>query len=108
MRMRLAAVDRVVSVGLLALSLSLNVYLGLKVQGRPPVTGRHTLPPIGTIVPTISAKDMDGADVRLNWDSDYRPTVVYFFAPTCGWCARNLANIKRLIEMRHLDYRFDG
>jgi hypothetical protein len=36
------------------------------------------------------------------------PTVLYIFSPTCGWCARNLSNIRALAAARSSSFRFIG
>ena len=37
-----------------------------------------------------------------------RPTVVFVIAPTCGWCTKNIMNMRALAEQAKDRYRFVG
>jgi hypothetical protein len=92
-----------------AASLSLNVYLGWKLQ-RPAATeaGRAEPVAIGTRIPVLTAKDEAGRDVTIDWAADSRTTVLYVFSPSCQWCRRNLPNIGTLVKEQSFVYRFVG
>ena len=91
---------------LLAISLSVNVYTVHKLRYRP---GRAARPlALGTRMTNLTAKDLHGAAVSINWASDSRPWILYMFSPSCVWCERNLDNIRALGETRKGQYRFVG
>lgn len=65
--------------------------------------------PVGTEVPFLELKTLDGADVVVPVRTDDRATVLYIFSPDCGWCDRNLENQKGLIaSLDQSKYRFIG
>jgi Redoxin len=56
----------------------------------------------------MDAQRLDGVREQLRYDADARPTLMYVFSPTCGWCKRNHANLKKLIEDAAGAYRIVG
>jgi len=62
----------------------------------------------GTLVPTIVGKDVQGRPASIIYNESPVPTVLYFFSPDCGWCTRNLPNLKALAENSHGKYRLIG
>ena len=86
---------------LLALSLSANVYLYRRVPG--PVHQAGPLKP-GEHVPEFSAISPSGSTVDVRFAT--QPTILYVFSPTCGWCARNLANAKALARQAGGRFQF--
>lgn len=86
---------------LLALSLSVNVYLyrGL----RDPVRPVGSVKP-GDHVPEFSAPSSRGGVVDVRFGS--RSTILYVFSPKCSWCARNLANARALERQTAGRYQF--
>lgn len=62
----------------------------------------------GDMVLDIEAREMNGTPtIYFYADSeDERPTILYVFSPTCGWCTKNLANLQALSESTSNDYRF--
>ena len=50
----------------------------------------------GTTVPSLRVTDVNAKQVTIAYAS-YPPTVVYVFAPGCGWCALNVASIRALL-----------
>jgi peroxiredoxin len=48
---------------------------------------------IGAEVPVLTGIDLDGTDRSIDPRLERR-TVLYVFAPSCGWCGKNLANMK--------------
>lgn len=96
--------------GLLALSLAGNVYFlhwhGAELwrTDQGPAPGM----PAGTKVPPLQAEGLDGQPREIRFDGVSQPTVLYVFTPTCGWCARNYANIQAIVRQRSSSYRFVG
>jgi peroxiredoxin len=92
--------------GLLAISLSANVYQGLKAMS----TQRAAPPTLaaGMRAPKLYAEEVGGAKVILDWASDTRPTLLYIFSPSCVWCQRNFANFDALSQARKSDFRIVG
>lgn len=97
----------VVILGLLAVSLGVNVWLWHSVRATRLRSG-NTPASIGRRVPPLTAKALAGHDVTLDFSSRPRPTVLYVFSPSCGWCNRNANNLRALVEQRGNDYEFVG
>jgi peroxiredoxin len=83
---------------LLAVSASLNVYLAKRVGDLRSVVetlkdeGRLTE---GTAVPQIDTADVNGVATTVSFRGA-GPTLLYVFSPQCGWCTRNVDNVKAL------------
>lgn len=94
---------------LLLCSLALNFQLARKVASlkeslaTSPGGGRLT---VGDPVPPIEAKDLDQRPAVISYLGSEQPTVLYVFSPQCGWCSRNLQNMKALAESARGRYRF--
>jgi peroxiredoxin len=63
---------------------------------------------IGTTVPPIPAKGLDGQQEVISYQGANQPTVLYVFTPPCSWCARNMDNFKALLDKGSSQYRFIG
>lgn len=63
---------------------------------------------IGSQVPKIDAKDMNGIDYRIEYSKLNIPTILYVFKPECNWCSRNLQNIKTIASQTNGKYRLIG
>lgn len=63
---------------------------------------------VGASLPPFQAFDLNGKAVTVAYSEDRRPTLLYVFSPSCGWCARNLANIRHLTATVKDDYRIWG
>jgi peroxiredoxin len=50
----------------------------------------------GMTAPAITAKDLRGQTVVVDFPRTERPTILYVFTPRCVWCQRNLRNLKAL------------
>jgi peroxiredoxin len=103
----------VVTVGMLLLlaSVSLNVILASKVHSFRHVQSTKAaerLVKIGSIAPPIVAKRWDGQREIISYKSTNEPTVLYIFTPPCIWCARNMENLKTLLDKERGHYRFIG
>jgi len=94
---------------LLAASLCLNVYLGLKLKQGASSVGQNTanLMP-GTKIDPFTAIGDDGKPVTISYGATSKPTVVYVMSPSCIWCRRNQANIDKIAETKANDFRFIG
>jgi peroxiredoxin len=62
----------------------------------------------GTSLPPIAAKGLDGRSATISYGPDELPTILYVFTPTCGWCTKNIQNIKALAERTKGKYRVIG
>jgi peroxiredoxin len=94
----------------LCLSVALNVLLAHKVRdlrdSRRQMVDR--LLKVGTIVPSITAKRVDGQEEVISYEGTNEPTVLYIFTPSCVWCARNIDNFKTLVAREGGLYHFVG
>jgi peroxiredoxin len=104
---------RVISIFTVALTVSvaLNVALATKLRnlnyaqaGR---VAEYRLK-IGTTVPLLTARRLDGQQEVISYEGTNQPTVLYIFTPPCSWCARNVDNFKRLVDKESHEYRFIG
>lgn len=94
---------------LLAASLCLNVYLGLRLKQGTPTVGQNTFNlTSGMKIDPITAKDADGKLVTISYGAASKPTVFYVISPSCIWCRRNQANIDKIAETKANDFRFIG
>jgi peroxiredoxin len=96
---------------MLAASVALNVMPALKIRDltgmQNALRAEHELE-VGAVVPSITAKRLDGKSETITYADSTRPTVLYVFTPQCVWCARNLDNLKTLVDRKGRDYRFIG
>lgn len=94
---------------LLALSLGVNVWLGLEVR-----KSRRMAPPseaklkLGDKLPPLEVTDAEGRAATLRAADDARPTVFYVYSHTCGWCQRNQPAIAALAGQASQRFRFVG
>jgi peroxiredoxin len=96
---------------MLVASVVLNVLLALKVReltGMQNAMSANRELKVGTVVPPITARRLDGGSETITYVDSDRPTVLYIFTPQCGWCTRNLDNLKTLIDKKGNEYRFIG
>lgn len=96
----------------LVMSVTLNVLLARRVQS---LTNAHSgriagrLLKIGTAVPPITVVRFDGQQEVISYQSaTNQSTVLYVFTPPCTWCARNMDNLKALVEKESGQYRLIG
>jgi peroxiredoxin len=96
--------------GLLALSLLGNVYLGVKLTGAGPPAPPSIpeAPKIGESVLPFEGEDTTGAKRVVNPQDADVDTVFYVFTPTCPWCARNLPNLQALAAAQGSRFRLIG
>jgi peroxiredoxin len=96
---------------LLLASVSLNVVLARRIQSFrqfQSIRASERLLKLGTTVPSIVAKRLDGQQEVISYQDAEQSTVLYIFTPPCSWCARNMENLKTLLEKEGGHYRFVG
>ena len=59
----------------------------------------------GTQVPAIVGEGLAGRPTTIRFSDSDKPTLIYVFTPTCGWCRRNEANLKSLLAQRSDRFR---
>jgi peroxiredoxin len=96
---------------LLVCSVGVNLLLARKTKRLQSTldtieSGKKILP--GSGVPALQATSLSGTPVSLSYSESSSPTVIYVFSTSCGWCDRNLENIKFLATNRKDNYRFIG
>lgn len=96
---------------LLALSLSLNVFLGVRLHrmkgfSRSPASA---ILPEGAEVLPLKARSLGGQDATIGFSgTGSLPTVLYIMSASCAYCAENRRNIGNLVRLRGNSYRFIG
>jgi thioredoxin-related protein len=96
---------------LLVISISINVLLAQKVKdlkNRIVFIKTEQSLTIGSVVPSIQAKDISGRAVSITYSGNGKPTILYIFKPECSWCTRNLQNVKALAKEVDKDFNFVG
>jgi peroxiredoxin len=106
-------VQPVVTVGVLLLiaSVTLNVLLAYRLHSftqDQSVKLSARLLTVGTTVPPIIGKQVDGRQARISYQATNQSTVLYVFTPPCLWCARNMDNFKALAGKESTAYHFIG
>jgi peroxiredoxin len=95
----------------LVVSIMLNVVLAHRFRSLTSAQSRRVadrLLKIGSTVPSIAAKRLNGQQDAISYEGTNQATVLYFFAPPCSWCARNMDNFKTLEGKERSKYRFIG
>lgn len=100
-----------VGILLLVLSVGLNVTLSRRVS-----TLTHTVEAlkggsrlkIGTKLADIQAQDLEGKIRTVRYSDSSVPTLLYVFSPSCGWCYRNLENVRLMSQDARGRYRMVG
>jgi peroxiredoxin len=93
----------------LVMSVTLNVLMAHRIRTTDSVREAafaDRLLKVGTTVPAITAKRVNGGSEVISYQVTSEPTVLYVFTPTCIWCARNLSNLKTLLENDSDHFRF--
>lgn len=52
----------------------------------------------GSLVPSLSGKDLDGKDFTLSYSNDSRKVVLLVFSPRCGFCTKNMPNWQAILQ----------
>jgi peroxiredoxin len=95
----------------LVVSVALNVVLAHRVRTITHAQSERIaerLLAVGTSVPAITAKRLDGQEESISYGEVDQTTVLYIFTPPCTWCARNMDNFKTLLDKESGQYRFIG
>jgi hypothetical protein len=98
---------------LLVVSFGLNIALARRSlywreRAQERATGqrlRSATPIEETVVPVLKGKHLDGSEAVVEFKRSGPPTLLYLMSPSCGWCARNFANFKALVEQTKTRYR---
>jgi len=102
---------QLLTMSLLICSVSINVFLARKTNSLRSalvhVKTEDSLP-VGTSLPPIVAKGLDGRPATISYMPDKLPTILYVFKPSCGWCTKNIQNIKALAESTRGKYQVIG
>jgi len=96
---------------LLVASVSLNVVLARRIWSFTHFQSKRAaerLLKVGTTVPPIAAKRVDGQLGLISYQGSEQSTVLYIFTPPCSWCARNVDNLKTLLDKERGQYHFIG
>lgn len=96
---------------LLGMSVLMNLALASKVsslrkQNNQMTSSRHLQ--VGDSVPALNGHTLDGRPLSVLFDDVQIPTVLYVFSPQCGWCAKNIENLRSLIAQSGARYRVVG
>jgi hypothetical protein len=93
---------------LLAASLVVNAGFSVAAYRHFNLTHSAVRQPLsaGADAPVVLATDLSGR--RLTIGMGVEPTVIYVISPTCGWCARNTANMMALWGQKGDHFRFVG
>jgi hypothetical protein len=90
---------------LLPMSLILNGYLGWELHAagrlalaRQARAARAPALSVGTVVPPLTGKHLDGSSAKVDYTVANRPTLLYVLQPKCIWCKRNSANFQTLLK----------
>lgn len=97
--------------GLLVCSLAINLILARRVANLKrtiAVIKSESRLALGDTLPAIVAKDPHGRTAVLNYSETQLPTVVFIITPTCGWCTKNVMNMRALVKNAGARYRFVG
>lgn len=89
---------------LLFMSLLANVGMAWKIRR---LLNPHIVAVTGVRLAPFIASNIDGKPQLVTFDGT-TPTVLYVLNPNCGWCARNLQNIRELAAARKDSDRFIG
>jgi len=90
----------IVLVSLLIISAVLNVALALRLHS---VTKSDAAPfsSVNMLMDSVPASSLTGEAVKIDLRHGSPETILYIYAPGCGWCAKNLKNIKQLAHDLH-------
>jgi peroxiredoxin len=63
---------------------------------------------VGEAVPRFRVRDLAGKPVIIDYQKTGKPTVLYIFSPSCGWCRLNERSIQALANQTGQVYNFFG
>ena len=90
------ALLRETPVVLLGISLGFNAILVKQLRERPAPPARVQLA-AGTPITPVEATTLDGQRAVIDYKGS-KGTILYYFSPSCVWCARNWDNLRALSE----------
>jgi len=96
---------------LLVCSLGINLLLARRVVSLKTLVGTlksEARLAEGDKVSAITARDPQGHIAVLDYGNTNVPTVLFVISPTCGWCTKNIMNMRALAEKAGDRYRFVG
>jgi peroxiredoxin len=95
---------------LLVSSVITNVVLAARLREAGELLAKQNPPALkpGTQVPAIRARDLQKQPQQIEFSTSSAPTLLYVFTPSCGWCTKNLENIKVLAKHVGNKYRLIG
>lgn len=96
--------ERLFLVLLLALSVTINVGLTIKIKEYSRVDPPTQLE-VGSRVGPLQATDLEGQPVTIEYQSADKPTILYAMSISCPACARNVNNVRALAEQTAGRYR---
>jgi hypothetical protein len=82
---------------LLGLSVATNIGLALRLRQVAPAQSPVAGPAIGQKLASLEATDRHGNPISVRFSDSQLPTLVYVVRPGCGWCKRNMANMRSVI-----------
>lgn len=93
--------EKSIFVGLLTISVALNLLLSLEVYRKRELV--HLLKEnrkltLGEVVSPLIGTDTKGDQVTIDLGSRAIPTVLYYSSSTCYWCSVNSANLEALAQ----------
>src|SRR3954464_1558253 len=89
----------VVILGLLVVSLTVNVVLALRSPARAGVGPSRPVPlAVNSQAPPFEGTGSDGRRMTISYGPDENNVLLYVFSPTCHWCDRNKANIAAIVQ----------
>jgi hypothetical protein len=78
----------------------LRARLAYLTEDRILATNAKVLPIVGN--------DLDGKPYTVNYARSAGPTILYVFSPSCGWCRRNLRDVRELLRVSSGKYTAVG
>lgn len=58
----------------------------------------------GDMLPILRGLDISGSEITVEYGNKPVKSVLLFFSPYCGWCKKNLANWKTMVEKMDKNY----
>ncbi len=93
---------------LLMTSVSLNVLLAHKMSALSHGKINSDGLKIGTRLPSLVGQDPKGTLQVVDYSKVKTPTILYVFTPQCGFCKKNIDNLRALIANDGPTYRLVG
>ena len=110
MSLRRVFTVRTLGIAIVSLSLAFNFLAAAKIhslRARVEYLMADGKVKVGQRVPPFTVARIDGVEETLRLDNAKTRTVLYVFSPSCGWCKRNIENVKAL-QQSATDYRLIG